>query len=200
MLATATATTAATGAVAGAATGAAAEWAIRLAMGVLAVALLGAAVRDAAPAATAVATAAAPASAGAEQRGLARIVALSNGKRAAAGVAPMTDDAQLTRAAQRYAEALTGTACFGHNCGPLPRLADRVAAAGGDRWGFLGENVAAGQRTPERVVAAWMASPPHRANLLNPQFTRLGVGRAAGGPYGTYWTQEFGTPAAPAGR
>ncbi len=97
-------------------------------------------------------------------------------------------------AAQRYAEVMADTACFGHACGPLPQLGDRAWAAGDARWGFLGENVAAGQPTPERVVAAWMASPTHRAVLLNPEFTLLGVGRTVGGPYGTYWAQEFGTP------
>jgi uncharacterized protein YkwD len=129
---------------------------------------------------------------------LVRVVALTNAERAAAGVAPVSGDAQLTLAAQRYAEVMAVSACFGHACGPLPRLSDRVAAAGDARWGFLGENVAAGQPTPERAVAAWMASPVHRANLLDPEFTRLGVGRAVGGPYGTYWTQEFGAHAPPA--
>jgi uncharacterized protein YkwD len=127
---------------------------------------------------------------------LVRVVALTNAERAAVGVAPVSGNAQLTLAAQRYADVMADTACFGHNCGPLPQLGDRAWAAGDARWGFLGENVAAGQPTPERVVAAWMASPTHRAVLLDPEFTLLGVGRAVGGPYGTYWTQEFGTPSA----
>ena len=125
----------------------------------------------------------------------ARVVALTNAERAAVGVPPVAGDPQLTVAAQRYAEVMAETACVGHACGPVPKLGDRAGAAGDTRWSFLGENVAAGQPTPERVIAAWMASPTHRAVLLNPEFTLLGVGRAVGGPYGTYWTQEFGKPA-----
>ena len=127
---------------------------------------------------------------------LVQVVVLTNAERAAVGVAPLEGNPQLTLAAQRYADVMADTACFGHNCGPVPRLGDRAKAAGAARWGFIGENVAAGQPTPERVVAAWMASPTHRANLLNPEFTLLGVGQARGGVYGTYWTQEFGVPAA----
>ena len=58
------------------------------------------------------------------------------------------------------------------------------------RWG---ENVARGQRTPEAVVASWMNSTGHRANILSPYFTHLGVGFAyfAGDIMPTYWTQKF---------
>jgi uncharacterized protein YkwD len=51
-----------------------------------------------------------------------------------------------------------------------------------------GENIAMGQRTPEEVVTAWMNSPGHRANILNANFTHLGVGYVASG---NYWTQMF---------
>ena len=198
-----------------AATVARAGWAIALAVGVLAASPLADAARAATPAATAMGVRGAPpparvpeagqapaeAGAGAEQQVLGRIVALTNAERARVGVAPLVGDPRLTAVAQRYTEVMAATACFGHACGPTPQLGARVAAAGGARWGFLGENVAAGQPTPERAVAAWMASPAHRAVLLDPEFTALGVGRTLGGPYGSYWAQEFGTPApgAPAG-
>jgi uncharacterized protein YkwD len=42
-----------------------------------------------------------------------------------------------------------------------------------------------------------MASPGHRANILNPDYRELGVGLAGGGKYGAYWTQEFGARPAP---
>ena len=51
-----------------------------------------------------------------------------------------------------------------------------------------GENIAIGYATPEAVVNAWMNSPGHRANILNPSYTQLGVGYVADG---SYWTQEF---------
>jgi uncharacterized YkwD family protein len=54
-----------------------------------------------------------------------------------------------------------------------------------------GENIAAGQATPEQVVNSWMNSPGHRANILNSDFTHIGVGYAEGGSYRHYWTQMF---------
>ena len=56
-----------------------------------------------------------------------------------------------------------------------------------------GENIAKGYSTPERVVDAWMNSPGHRANILNPSYTMIGVGYVYD-PYTTdanYWTQVF---------
>jgi len=55
-----------------------------------------------------------------------------------------------------------------------------------------GENIAAGQRSAEQVVNDWMNSPGHRENILNPNFTQIGVGAINGGPYGGItWTQLF---------
>jgi uncharacterized protein YkwD len=65
----------------------------------------------------------------------------------------------------------------------------RMSAAGYPSPG--GENVAMGQSNPHAVMTAWMNSPPHRANILNADFTTLGVGVELGGG-GPYWTQNFG--------
>lgn len=54
-----------------------------------------------------------------------------------------------------------------------------------------GENIAAGQKTPQEVMTAWMNSSGHRANILNKDYTQLGVGKATGGSYGVYWVQLF---------
>src|SRR5688500_16936545 len=56
----------------------------------------------------------------------------------------------------------------------------------------MAKNIAAGQRTPEAVVQAWMESPGHRANILNSRYTEIGVGLATGGRMGMYWAQSFG--------
>jgi uncharacterized protein YkwD len=53
----------------------------------------------------------------------------------------------------------------------------------------IGENVAWNYPLVAELVAAWLGSPHHCENILNPEFTELGVGKA-----GTYWTQNFGTP------
>jgi uncharacterized protein YkwD len=55
-----------------------------------------------------------------------------------------------------------------------------------------GENIAAGQTTPNDVMADWMASPGHRANILSTTSWEVGVGYAAGGYYGSYWVLDFG--------
>jgi uncharacterized protein YkwD len=126
------------------------------------------------------------------------LVGWRNAERRRAGAPPPTPDDRLSLTARRYAAALAGGACFAHDCGPVPELTARVGATG-YAWTRLGENLAAGQRTPEAVVAAWLGSPGHRATLLDPALTELGLGRAEGGPYGTYWVLVLGAPlAAPA--
>lgn len=54
-----------------------------------------------------------------------------------------------------------------------------------------GENIAKGQASAESVVQAWMDSPGHRANILNTDFTKLGVGAYAGNDRRLLWTQMF---------
>jgi len=61
----------------------------------------------------------------------------------------------------------------------------------GIRYRTAGENIAAGQKTPEEVMNSWMNSSGHRANILNPAYTEIGIGYFAGGSYGSYWTELF---------
>jgi uncharacterized protein YkwD len=67
--------------------------------------------------------------------------------------------------------------------------AGRITAAG-YVWQAYGENVASGQRSPEAVMEAWMASPTHKANILTARFTHIGV--AANEQ--RFWTQVFAQP------
>lgn len=122
-----------------------------------------------------------------------RVVELVNAERAQAGLAPLVSNPLLTGSAQGYAQLLAETGCFEHTCGPVPDFTDRIAGAGYVDWIAAGENLAAGQQSPEAVVAGWMNSPAHRANILNPDFAEIGVGLAEGGELGMYWTQAFGT-------
>ena len=61
--------------------------------------------------------------------------------------------------------------------------------------GALGENIAAGHKTPEKVVAEWMKSPGHKKNILSSSYTHIGVGyyKKSGSEYTYYWTQFFYT-------
>ena len=73
--------------------------------------------------------------------------------------------------------------------------AQRVERAG-YRYRATGENIAAGQMQPEDAMAAWIKSPEHCANLMNPAFTEMGAAYAVdpGSDMGVYWTQAFGLP------
>src|SRR4029453_6114805 len=72
-------------------------------------------------------------------------------------------------------------------------LVDRITATGYQGLIF-GENIAAGYTTPADVIAAWLGSPGHRANLLGAKYRELGIGHAyiASSKYGHYWGQDFG--------
>jgi uncharacterized protein YkwD len=123
----------------------------------------------------------------------ARVLELTNAERQRAGLAPLVLSPQLSQAAQRYSEVLSTDGCFGHTCGPVPEMVQRVSQAGYDGWTNVGENIAAGYPSPEAVVAGWMASPGHRENILSPAYHEIGLGLAGGGQLGAYWTQEFGS-------
>lgn len=70
--------------------------------------------------------------------------------------------------------------------------AQRLAACGFAGWG-LAENIAAGYRSPEAVMNAWLSSPGHRTNIESSEWTLIGVGAAQGRPGEVFWTQNFGT-------
>lgn len=135
-------------------------------------------------------------------REMAEVLALVNAERARGGDCggqrfepspPLKANRQLDAAALIHAKAMERERFFDHRDprGEGPR--DRIAAQGyeGRAWG---ENIAAGQRSPQSVVRAWMDSPGHCKNILNGLFTELGVGVILGarGEYGTYWVQNFG--------
>ncbi len=127
-----------------------------------------------------------------------QVFELTNLERAAAGVGRLLLSPELTQAAQKYAEVLAGGDCFGHACGPQADLRSRVEHSGYTDWMRIGENIAAGQRSSEEVMAAWMASPGHRANILNPAFREIGIGVVNRGRFGIYWVQIFGARRQPA--
>jgi uncharacterized protein YkwD len=123
-----------------------------------------------------------------------RVVELVNAERALAGLAPLARSAKLAAEASDYAAAMADGGVFSHIALDGSGIQQRGLAHGYLGWTFLGENLAAGQDTPERVVAAWMASPTHRANILAPQACDIGVGRATSTTtrYDNYWVMEVG--------
>lgn len=106
---------------------------------------------------------------------------------------PLTANSLLRSAAQAHSQDMADNNYFDHTNRQGQSPFDRMTAAGYTYWA-AGENIAAGQPTPAAVVQGWLNSPGHCANLMNANFTELGVGVATGGRYGIYWTQNFGTP------
>ena len=103
----------------------------------------------------------------------ARIVAATNEARAAEGLAPLTPSDCATQVATARATALIGAATLEH--APL----DDVLT--GCDVSVAGENLSRATVPPEDVVATWMDSAGHRANILDPDFTQLGVACVADG-------------------
>jgi uncharacterized protein YkwD len=126
-----------------------------------------------------------------------RVFALTNERRAAARVGRLAPDADLSLAARRHSEDMLRRRFFSH-VGPDGRgPADRVRRITGLSQ-TVGENIwswAGGTRPPSsslaaQAIAAWMASRPHRQNMLRARYRTLGVG-AAIGPSDVRITQVF---------
>lgn len=113
------------------------------------------------------------------------VVTLANSERAAAGCEPLRVDERLTTASQKHSEDMAARDYMAHDTPEGTTPAQRATEAGYDAWS--GENVAAGQRSADEVMDAWMNSDGHRANILNCDFKAIGVGEADG-----RWTQNFG--------
>ncbi|QEU84212.1 CAP domain-containing protein [Streptomyces viridosporus] len=125
-------------------------------------------------------------------RAAAEVVGLTNRERARAGLPSLSPDPLLTAAAQAHSTDMVARDFYSHTAPDGSGPGDRAAAAGSARR-TIGENIACGRRSAAEVVRGWMNSPGHRANILGPDFTHIGVGFAGGGRAGTYWTQLFGT-------
>ncbi|MEM1254384.1 MAG: CAP domain-containing protein [Cyanobacteria bacterium P01_H01_bin.21] len=135
------------------------------------------------------------------------VLRLTNEFRAKNGRKPLTLNRELNAAAQKHSKAMAEGDFFSHNSLNGDRPWDRAEDEGYTARS-MGENIAAGQRTPAQVVQGWIDSPGHRRNMLNPSYTELGVGYfeldndTGRVNYNRYWTQKFGsgdlTPNSPA--
>lgn len=123
-----------------------------------------------------------------------RVVELVNEERAGIGVEPITINLRLTAIADTYACQMITEGFFSHR-DPRGEGPGERAIRGGYTFLRLGENLAAGQTTPEQVMAEWMSSTAgHRENILSPEWSEIGVAVRMGGEHGSYWVQEFGDP------
>lgn len=119
------------------------------------------------------------------------VLDLVNAARKDAGLEPMTLDPVLCAAAQVRAKECVGT--FSHTRPNGTKYSTAIAEAGINA-NYTGENAATGHTSAKQVVASWLKSEGHRANILNARFTSLGVGLEpnVGNRYkGFAWVQLF---------
>ena len=116
-----------------------------------------------------------------------QVIELTNKERARAGLPALKADAQLSSVAQKKSQDMQQNHYFSHTSPTYGSPFDMMRDFG-VTYKTAGENIAKGQRTPQEVVTAWMNSSGHRANILNKQFTHIGVGFEQSGKH---WTQMF---------
>jgi uncharacterized protein YkwD len=124
-----------------------------------------------------------------------QIVAAVNVVRGMNGLAPLTLDAKLVQMAHIQANAMAQFQTMSHELpqAAQPTLLDRANFVG-YQFFSLGENIAFNFPDTGSVMQAWMNSPGHRANILNPSYTQIGVGIAFDTNGDPYYSQEFGQP------
>ncbi|MFI1988828.1 CAP domain-containing protein [Actinoplanes sp. NPDC020271] len=122
-----------------------------------------------------------------------QVLALINHNRGKAGCSAVTVDRRLIEAANRHAAYMARNDYFAHSTRRGQDPGERVTGAG-YRWSLYRENLALGQDSPWDVVAGWMTSPEHRANILNCQLHQMGIGLAINAKRTPYWVQELASP------
>ena len=117
------------------------------------------------------------------------------GRQRFAATRPLSWNAALGTAAQGHSRSMARENYFAHRDPDGRSTSDRAKSAG-FRGRKLGENIAAGQRSPSQALHDWLASPGHCANLMNPMFTQMGAASArdSRSDAGVYWTMVLGAP------
>lgn len=117
----------------------------------------------------------------------AKVIELTNNERKKNGLAALQIDTNLSNVARKKSIDMQQNNYFSHTSPTYGSPFDMMRDFG-VTYKTAGENIAKGQQTAEQVVNAWMNSEGHRKNILNGQFTHIGVGF---GENGAYWTQMF---------
>lgn len=112
-----------------------------------------------------------------------------NQERINAGLQPLKVDLRLASVARAKANDMLVNNYFDHTS-PTYGSPWAMMQQVGVNYKWAGENLA-GNRSVSAAMAAFMQSPGHRANILDPRFTHIGIGISTGGPYGNYFVQEF---------
>ncbi|MDC3418742.1 CAP domain-containing protein [Aquibacillus salsiterrae] len=116
-----------------------------------------------------------------------KVVELTNAERVKQGLSPLKAYTDLNTVADAKAEDMANKGYFSHTSPTYGSPFDMMRDFG-ITYKSAGENLAAGQTSPEEVVNAWMNSEGHRANILSEKFTHIGVGFEQNG---NQWVQMF---------
>lgn len=107
---------------------------------------------------------------------------------------PLRDSRDLNEAAAGHARDMAKRNYFDHRGRDGSQPKERVQRTGYEPR-LSGENIAFGPESAEEVVAGWLDSPGHCANIMEPAFEHIGVGLATGRKRNRiYWVQVFGAP------
>lgn len=117
-----------------------------------------------------------------------QVVNLVNEERAKAGLSPLTVSSHVTAAASVRSREIEQS--FSHTR-PDGSSFSTALTQNGVSFKGSGENIAYGQKTPQEVMNSWMNSAGHRANILNKNYTTIGVGYYQNSAGVGYWTQLF---------
>lgn len=114
------------------------------------------------------------------------VIRLVNEIRQKNNLNPLKPNEELMRLSKKNAEAMSSAGYFSHTS-PTEGSFEQRMEKSGLSFRRAGENIAKGHTSAQQVVDGWMNSKGHRENILNPEFTDIGVGYASG----DYWTQIF---------
>lgn len=129
-----------------------------------------------------------PSSISADEQALLDLV---NKARLDANLKPLDYDVDLAYVATMKAKDMIDNKYFSHTSPTYGSPFDMMKSFG-IKYGYAGENIAAGYSNVQDVFNGWMNSPGHKANILNQNFTHCGFGIANGGTYGgKTWVQMF---------
>ena len=115
---------------------------------------------------------------------------LVNQARANEGLSPLRLDERLSNIARHKSRDMMDRQYFSHES-PVYGNPFEMLTSFGVKYRRAGENIAKGQQTAARVVSAWLKSPGHRDNILDPSYNLLGMGLVWDKQGYSYWTQLF---------
>ena len=105
---------------------------------------------------------------------------------------PLVMQPNLRCAARAHSKDMNDRSFFDHTNPSGEGPGERVDKAGYTNYFTWGENIAGGSPDAAGTMDQWLGSSGHCANIMNPNFTQIGVGYYPGGQWGTLWTQVFG--------